>query len=159
MEEKVFHPCLSNLYIYVDYIHGICENIYICTCACTLGLMWAFLNERPIWPTKLRNVSFPSCTARTFRTWIHLLAGDAEIPMTQYFFRQVLFVHHFGSLFGQTRHTGPIVFCTDMNAYLTVLFVCNSGWVMTMKSDTGWQSSEVSCGNSVIKKQIIKCFS
>lgn len=40
------------------------------------------------------------------------------------------------------HYTGPIVFYTDMNAYLTILFICDSGWVMTMNSYNGWQSSE-----------------
>lgn len=39
-------------------------------------------------------------------------------------------------------YTGPIVFPTDTNAYLAVSFICNSVWVMTMKSYDGWQSFE-----------------
>lgn len=39
-------------------------------------------------------------------------------------------------------YTGSIVLSTDTNAYLAVSFICNSAWVMTMKSYDGWQSFE-----------------
>lgn len=34
-------------------------------------------------------------------------------------------------------YTGPIVLSTDTNAYLVISFICNSPWVMTMKSYDG----------------------
>lgn len=37
-------------------------------------------------------------------------------------------------------YTGPIVLSTDTNAYLAISFICNSPWVMTMKSYDGLQS-------------------
>lgn len=36
-------------------------------------------------------------------------------------------------------YTGPIVLSTDTNAYVAISFICNSPWVMTMKSYDGWQ--------------------
>ena len=44
-------------------------------------------------------------------------------------------------------YTGPIVFYTDMNAYLNILFIYNSGWAMTMKGYNGWQSFEACFSN------------
>lgn len=69
------------MYIF-GHLHGAHECIF---CMCTLELVWACLNHYSIWPAKLHNVSFLSCTIRPFGMWIHSLACYSEIPMTQYF--------------------------------------------------------------------------
>lgn len=81
---------------------------------------------------------------RAFWIWIQSPARYSQWPNT---FRRVLFMHQSSPLYS-LHYTGPIVLSTDTNAYLAVSFICNSAWVMTMKSYDGWQSFEPVFQNS-----------
>lgn len=102
-----------------------------------IGFVYRFLTvlHHRTWVMVI-SFGLPSSTI-TFWTWIHLQTYS-ETPVAKHFLVGSFYASKFSLL--QSDYTGPIVLSSDTNAYLAISFICNSPWVMTMKSYDGWQS-------------------